>query len=80
TYPIVSAASIIAKVKRDTAIASLRKQHGDLGSGYPSDPKTIEFLKKWIKTRGSYPEFVRKSWKPARRIQAGHDALQRELL
>ena len=70
TYPIVSAASIIAKVKRDTAIASLRKQHGDLGSGYPSDPKTIEFLKKWIKTHGAHPEFVRKSWKPARKIEA----------
>ena len=79
TYPIVSAASIIAKARRDTAIASLRKQHGDLGSGYPSDPKTIEFLKKWIGTHGSYPEFVRKSWKPARRIKADHDALQREL-
>ena len=80
TYPIVSAASIIAKVKRDTAIASLRKQHGDLGSGYPSDPRTVEFLKKLIRTHGSYPEFVRKSWKPARRIKADHDALQRELL
>jgi len=80
TYPVVSAASIIAKVERDRAIASLRKEHGDLGSGYITDPKTVEFLKKWIRAYGSYPEFVRKSWKPAKRIKAEHDSLQRRLL
>jgi len=80
TYPVVSAASIIAKVERDRAIASLRKEHGDLGSGYITDPKTVEFLKKWIRAYGSYPEFVRESWKPAERIKAEHDSLQRRLL
>jgi len=80
TYPVVSAASIIAKVERDSAISSLKKEHGDLGSGYITDPKTVEFLKTWIRTYGSYPEFVRKSWKPARRIKADHDELQRRLL
>ena len=80
TYPVVSAASIIAKVERDRAIASLRKEHGDLGSGYITDSKTVEFLKKWIRAYGSYPEFVRKSWKPAKRIKAEHDSLQRRLL
>lgn len=80
TYPVVSAASIIAKVERDRAIASLRKEHGDLGSGYITDPKTVGFLEKWIRTYESYPEFVRKSWKPAKRIKAEHDSLQRRLL
>ena len=35
-YPVVSAASIIAKVERDRDIAELRELHGDFGSGYPS--------------------------------------------
>ncbi|TET24838.1 MAG: ribonuclease HII, partial [Candidatus Bathyarchaeum sp.] len=37
TYPIVSAASIIAKVERDRAISHLQKKHGNMGCGYPSD-------------------------------------------
>ncbi|MFQ6074351.1 MAG: ribonuclease HII [Candidatus Bathyarchaeia archaeon] len=69
-YPIVSAASIIAKVERDKVIRELREKHGDFGSGYITDPKTVEFLEKWIKRFGSYPEFVRKSWKPAKRLKA----------
>ena len=45
TYAIVSAASIVAKVERDMAIHKLRKEFNEIGSGYPSDPKTILFLK-----------------------------------
>ncbi|MGC8497549.1 MAG: ribonuclease HII [Thermoplasmata archaeon] len=63
TYPIVSAASIIAKVTRDREIEKLKKIIGDFGSGYPSDPKTITFLKNYFKDHGSYPEHVRMSWK-----------------
>lgn len=65
-YPIVSAASIIAKVERDREIAEIAKKYGELGCGYPSDPKTIFFLKKCLDKTGEYPEFVRKSWKPAK--------------
>ncbi|HJW19709.1 MAG TPA: ribonuclease HII [Candidatus Nitrosotalea sp.] len=64
-YPVVSAASIIAKVNRDRAIEKLRKNH-DLGSGYPSDPKTMRFIKQWISQNGNVPVFVRKSWKPVK--------------
>lgn len=62
-YPVVSAASIIAKVSRDREIEKLRKNH-DLGSGYPSDSKTMGFIKNWISQNGGVPIFVRKSWKP----------------
>ena len=68
TYPIVSAASIIAKVKRDIAVNELIKKYGDMGAGYPSDPRTIRFLENWITHHGSYPDFVRKSWKPAKKL------------
>ena len=44
-YPIVSAASIIAKVERDREVANLRLEHGDFGSGYLTDEKTMIFLK-----------------------------------
>lgn len=62
-YPVVSAASIIAKVNRDREIEKLRKNH-TLGSGYPSDPKTMKFIKEWVSQNGDVPIFVRKSWKP----------------
>jgi len=80
TYPAVSAASIVAKVERDRTIAELRTRYGDLGSGYIADPKTVSFLEKWVKTYGSYPEFVRKSWKPAKKIRGDYDTSQRRLL
>ena len=58
----VSAASILAKVSRDRAITRLRKKY-DIGSGYPSDPKTKVFVKKSIR-RNQNLTFLRKSWKP----------------
>ena len=78
-YPVVSAASIIAKVERDKAIRELRERYGDLGSGYITDPKTKEFLKSWIQKFGFYPEFVRKSWKPAKRLKTEAEAKQTRL-
>jgi len=66
-YPVVSAASIIAKVERDREIAKLTERYGDVGSGYPSDEKTIDFLKLCVKL-GDYPECVRRSWRPAQKI------------
>jgi ribonuclease HII len=58
-YVVVAAASIVAKVERDLEMAKLRKQFRDIGSGYPSDQKTIKFLKN---TQEDLPFFVRKSW------------------
>jgi ribonuclease HII len=66
-FVIVSAASILAKVTRDRAIARLRKEH-DLGSGYPSDSVTVKFVTKYYKKNHEMPSFVRKSWKPVQRI------------
>jgi ribonuclease HII len=41
----VSAASILAKVKREIEITKLKRQYGNVGSGYPSDPDTQAFLR-----------------------------------
>jgi ribonuclease HII len=50
TYPVVSAASIIAKVTRDNAIKDLTEDLNiDIGSGYPSDSKTITAIKENIR-------------------------------
>ncbi len=63
-YSVVSAASIIAKVKRDALLKELSIKMGlSVGSGYPSDPKTKRFLEDWIRTHKEFPPFVRKSWK-----------------
>ena len=62
-FPLVSAASIIAKVERDRAVARLREEHGDFGSGYPSDPMTRAFFVDRMGRGEPLPGFVRKSWK-----------------
>ncbi|MDI6819175.1 ribonuclease HII [Methanothermobacter sp. CaT2] len=62
-YYAVAAASIIAKVERDLEIESIQKKNrklGDIGSGYPSDPRTREFLESF--TYDELPDFVRRSW------------------
>ena len=68
-YPIVSAASIIAKTKRDSEIEMIKTDIGEnIGSGYPSDPTTIRFLERWILDHGEPPPHTRHSWKTTQRI------------
>ena len=69
-YIEVSAASIIAKQTRDEAIAEINKKFedvGGIGSGYPSDPTTKEFLSNY--TYNEMPEFVRKSWSTVAKLK-----------
>lgn len=69
SYPVVSAASIIAKVTRDSSIQRLHKKHGEFGSGYPSDPCTLSYLKRCYESSSSFPEITRLSWVTVQRIQ-----------
>ncbi len=62
-HKIVGAASVIAKVTRDRAIREIGEQYGKVGSGYPSDPVTIEFLRGYIREYGNPPPCARRSWK-----------------
>ena len=68
-YPVVSAASIVAKVTRDAAIKRLHQKHGKFGSGYPSDPSTISYLKKSFESHKKFPNITRMSWLTVRRMQ-----------
>ncbi len=69
TYPVVSAASIIAKVTRDRMMEDIQKEFGvNVGSGYPSDHYTMDFIREWIEKNGSAPPHVRCSWEPVREM------------
>ncbi|HXY46986.1 MAG TPA: ribonuclease HII [Thermoplasmata archaeon] len=73
--PIVGAASIVAKVRRDRAIELLRRQLGDgVGSGYPSDPRTIEFLRERLRAEVTVPGWVRASWSTMQRVKPDRPA------
>lgn len=69
SYPIVSAASIVAKHYREQFVEDLQDKFGDIGSGYPSDPTTKEFLETYMKKHSKAPPFARKSWKTITRLQ-----------
>lgn len=65
----VSAASIIAKVIRDQEVKKIESQYGIVGSGYPHDQYTIEFLERWYLEMKEWPSCVRKSWDTVRVIE-----------
>ena len=59
---IVGAASILAKVRRDKEIEKISDLLNlDVGSGYPSDPKTKEAVKKLVNSK-TPNQYLRWSW------------------
>lgn len=75
SYPIVGAASIVAKVARDAAVAELarrleRKLEMPLGSGYAHDDRTRLFLQAWHQRFGDFPEGTRHSWATVKEMLA----------
>nr|WP_254270053.1 ribonuclease HII [Halorussus aquaticus] len=69
-HAVVGAASIVAKVERDAHVAALAERYaekygsrlGDLGSGYPGDSTTREFLETFVAETGRLPDCARRSW------------------
>jgi ribonuclease H2 subunit A len=72
-YPIVSAASICAKVSRDFILKEwhfVEKGEFDtqFGSGYPADPNTVKWMKKNMDPVFGYTRVVRFSWSTIEKI------------
>jgi ribonuclease HII len=69
-YAVVGAASVVAKVERDAHVAALAEKYrgefgaafGDVGSGYPHDSATREFLETFVAEQGCLPDCARRSW------------------
>jgi ribonuclease HII len=54
-------------VRRDQLVAGLRELHGDFGSGYCHDPKTVEYIASWFRDGREAPPFMRASWSTVRK-------------
>lgn len=64
-FPVVGAASIVAKVTRDERLKDHPLPHGisrDFGSGYPADPITKMWLEQHAHPVSGFPDIVRFSW------------------
>ncbi len=78
-YLHVAAASILAKVERDRIIDEIKEELGvDFGSGYPSDPKTREFIRKVLKG-GKRLDVIRWNWATVHRITFTSESLEEYL-
>jgi len=67
-HPVVSAASIIAKEKREDEIYKLKLSYKtDFGSGYPADPKTKKFVQQNFKNP-KYKNLIRFSWNTIKKL------------
>ena len=75
-FVVVAAASIVAKVERDKALEKLRRAGRAAGSGYPSDPVTMRFLRDYVQIHGAPPPSARSSWRPVK-IMLGDESARR---
>ena len=62
-FKVVGAGSIIAKTHRDQIIEQYKREYGEIGSGYPSDPATKTYLKSYYAKHQKFPKIVRTWWK-----------------
>lgn len=67
---LVGAASIVAKSERERHVDALEERFGEVGSGYPSDPATRTFLRRYLSEHGTFPPQTRTSWSTCASIRA----------
>ncbi len=78
-HPIVSAASIIAKEKREDEIYKLKLElKTDFGSGYPADPKTKEFIAENFNNE-KFKQIIRFSWNTVKKLIKAKESNQQKL-
>ena len=65
-YPVCSAGSILAKVRREEAMDEIKKKYGDTGPGYPANAVTRKFV---ADNYERYPEIFRKTWSTYQNIK-----------
>ena len=69
SVPIVSAASIVAKVVRDREIEEIKKMvNFDFGVGYSHDERTREFIERILQTEEEPPRYLRIHWETVESI------------
>ena len=74
--PLVGAASVVAKVRRDRAIGRLAERLGEeIGSGYPSDERTVAFVRRTVRAGAPPPIWMRASWATTKRVILPRPAL-----
>jgi len=70
-YPVVSAASVVAKVHRDQNVLELQRELEDgarMGTGYPADKETSSWLLRTFERTRTFPRAVRMAWRSVRRL------------
>jgi ribonuclease HII len=69
SIPVVSAASIVAKVERDKEIEEIKKEvNFDFGVGYAHDERTRVFIEKILQTEEKPPSYLRIHWETVQDI------------
>ncbi len=68
-YPVVSSASIIAKVVRDNEMDRIEEEVGmEIGSGYPSDRHTVDAIRANLENVELH-QYIRERWKTMQHIR-----------
>jgi len=70
TYDVVGAASVVAKVAHDAHIDRLADEYGEVGSGYPGDTTTRDFLESYVADHEELPACARESWQTSKDVLA----------
>lgn len=74
-WPTVAAASILAKVRRDQRIEEIKKKVGyNFGSGYTSDPNTVQYLEKHHRDP-KLQQYLRHRWETIKRLRGKQETL-----
>lgn len=83
TYPVVAAASIVAKDERDTRFAALVAPHeaalGPIRGGGYANKGTEAFLQRYVARHGVLPAGVRRSWSWAALERLGFPTLRQQI-
>ncbi len=65
---VMAAAKVVAREVHAAEMERIKKRYGDVGSGYPADKKTKQWLKKWKRENKEWPDIVRTSWATVQKI------------